>query len=581
VSVGGSTAMGRATGWEENTQQETRFSAAHLRLGFGSVNSDAIHAALQSRPDVLQASLKDGRSIVTTTAVLAEEQDILRHAREGRGQCVRLDFIYKCRDPSLAPEQRAAVGHVLASRDRVTLVAAQAGPQGDVVLRSTIQAIESTGLRVVMLTPTSQGKDGLHQRGFGGAEELRELFGNKELLGRARGQVIWFDSAHQTGRHSLKRIIEATKDLGARIVLSYECDARDSSRGNAIGLLRKGAGLGIGPAIQAGPDQAPSNKPLAKMLDAIEKQGNVREFKWDGQRDAALCKAHAEAIKAGKSVAVFAANANEAERITGLLRAGLREAGKIQGEDVTFGRLVRLGWAEADWRNPKRYQEGQVVQFIRPGGGFAAGTRGVVSRIDAGGEVRVRTERGERALPLGMAARFQVYRSDTLPLAVGDRIRLTQGMRMPDGRLVNSGQPFTVAGFTPTGDIQTTAGRNFPRSIVLHAGYQTRLTDFEANVSVAIGQSAFIERVAPGRYPAISEARNRLFLGLIWDSGHKNDNPPVRKPLQTQRMQSGGFSKRGGGILRTPLCEKPIWPRKRCICLLYRGLASGYCRGLY
>jgi hypothetical protein len=59
---------------------------------------------------------------------------------------------------------------------------------------------------------------------------------------------------------------------------------------------------------------------------------------------------------------------------------------------------------------------------------------------------------GEK-LPLQYADRFEVYRPAQLPLAVGDRVRVTAGGKTRDGqhRLAN-GALFTVQGFTRQGD---------------------------------------------------------------------------------------------------------------------------------
>ena len=61
---------------------------------------------------------------------------------------------------------------------------------------------------------------------------------------------------------------------------------------------------------------------------------------------------------------------------------------------------------------------------------------------------------GDQPLPLDQAARFQVYRPETMRLATGDRLRVTADGKTADGRhRLNNGALYTVQGFTAAGDL--------------------------------------------------------------------------------------------------------------------------------
>jgi hypothetical protein len=57
-------------------------------------------------------------------------------------------------------------------------------------------------------------------------------------------------------------------------------------------------------------------------------------------------------------------------------------------------------------------------------------------------------------IPTELADRFEVYRPVALPLAAGDRVRITAGGKTKDGKhRLNNGSLLTVQGFTRSGDI--------------------------------------------------------------------------------------------------------------------------------
>lgn len=61
---------------------------------------------------------------------------------------------------------------------------------------------------------------------------------------------------------------------------------------------------------------------------------------------------------------------------------------------------------------------------------------------------------GAAPLPLEQAGRFQVFRPSTLPVAPGDRLRITRNGRTADGKHdLRNGSIYSVRGFTKAGDL--------------------------------------------------------------------------------------------------------------------------------
>jgi ATP-dependent exoDNAse (exonuclease V) alpha subunit len=60
---------------------------------------------------------------------------------------------------------------------------------------------------------------------------------------------------------------------------------------------------------------------------------------------------------------------------------------------------------------------------------------------------------GNETLPLQHPERFSVFRKGTVRLAAGDLVRPTAGGKTKDGRRLENGQTYAVAGFTKGGDV--------------------------------------------------------------------------------------------------------------------------------
>src|SRR5262249_7047431 len=66
-------------------------------------------------------------------------------------------------------------------------------------------------------------------------------------------------------------------------------------------------------------------------------------------------------------------------------------------------------------------------------------------------------------IPTEVAEHYEVYRPVQLPLAVGDRVRITVGGKTKDGKKLANGSLFTLKGFNRRGDIMVDGGRVIDR----------------------------------------------------------------------------------------------------------------------
>ena len=101
--------------------------------------------------------------------------------------------------------------------------------------------------------------------------------------------------------------------------------------------------------------------------------------------------------------------------------------------------------SEAERGLATTYRPGDVIQFHQNAKGFKKGDRLIVT--------------DPAAVPLAEAAKFQLYRSERIDLAEGDKIRFTATVKTLDGKhKLSNGSTKTVAGFTPAGDMRLDNG---------------------------------------------------------------------------------------------------------------------------
>ena len=183
----------------------------------------------------------------------------------------------------------------------------------------------------------------------------------------------------------------------------------------------------------------------------------------------------------------------EGARVTAEVRDRLRAEDRL-GEEREFQRLVPLHLTEAQRRDPRNYQPGDVLQYEQNAPEHRRGSRLVV--------------RDGEELPLTQAERFQVYRPEALHVASGDRLRLTHNGMTKDGHRLNNGEILTVRGFSASGDIVDQRGWAVPRAFghISH-GYVT------TSVSA---QSRTVDRVlvAMGKESLPAVSREQLYVSL-------------------------------------------------------------------
>src|SRR5438132_7260522 len=154
---------------------------------------------------------------VTTREVITREWNIVCLAQEGLGGHAPLCANYRPANASLDAEQRQAVGHILSSRDFVTLFRGGAGTGKSFALREVQAALKRDGRTVRVLAPQRQQVADLERDGFAGAQTVSAFLARCSM---PRGAVVLVDEAGPIGGGHMLQLLQCVKENDGRVVLS-------------------------------------------------------------------------------------------------------------------------------------------------------------------------------------------------------------------------------------------------------------------------------------------------------------------------------------------------------------------------
>ena len=486
--------------------------AESLKRAVGKSGPEEVEEAFR-RHDLVFGD-KDGRRMVTTRDVVSEESRMIAFARDGRGTEQTLGAgPHAFQRDWLNEGQRRAVRHVLGSRDRVVVVRGAAGVGKTSMMQEAVEAIEANGKRVFTFAPSADASRGvLRGEGFSNAETVARLLADERLQRKLPGQVIWIDEAGLLGTKTTASVFDLAERIDARVILSGDRRQHGSvERGAALRLLEEQAGLVPAEITDIQRQKGRYKQAVEALSDGrteagfkeLDDLGFIREVA-DDERFRVMACDYVAAVESGKSALVVSPTHREGDRISAEIRRELKDRGRIAKDEHNVLRLAPLNFTTADKADDVSYTPGDVLEFHQNAKGYRKGQRLAAA---AG-----------RKLPLGQAARFQVYRSASLALAAGDTVRITKNGSTADGKhRLNNGARYTVKGFTKAGDIVLNNGWTVAKSFG-HLDYGHVVTSHASQGKtvdrVFIGQSAesFPASSREQFYVSVSRGRERATI---------------------------------------------------------------------
>jgi conjugative relaxase-like TrwC/TraI family protein len=438
---------------------ERKIVTEALKRGLGTVTVAGVQKEVSNRP--LISSDITGRRMATTNEMLGLESRLIAFARDGRGRYRPLGNPDRpCSRDWFNEGQKAAVRHVLGSRDRVMVIRGVAGTGKTTLEREIGEALFEVGRPVAALAQSVKASREVlrEEGGFANADTVARFLKDEQMQQAVKGGVILVDEASQLGSRDMLKVFGVADAVGARVILVGDRrQHRSVTAGEPLELLEELAGLPVSEVTEILRQQGDYKKAARDLsegrtgeaFEELDKLGWIREVD-DGERYEQLSAAYLAAVgekKRGgeqKSALVVSPTHAEADRITGAIRTGLKAQGKLGKERIVTA-WTPTHLTDAEKADPTQYEPGDMLQFHQNAKGYAKGSR----LIAADGSVQ----------PTDVATRFEVYRPTQLALAVGDRVRITAGGKSKDGKhRLSNGSLFTVEGFTKRGDIVVDRG---------------------------------------------------------------------------------------------------------------------------
>lgn len=401
---------------------------------------------------------EEGTTKLTSREALGWELEIVVAAHDGRNQHPALSPTYKASE-ALSPEQTAAVVKILGSRDFVTLFRGGAGTGKSFALKEVERGLVAAKRPVVVLAPQRQQVQDLQADGLR-ADTVASLLQTKQL---PRDAVVIVDEAGQVGGRDLAQLVRTVQAHGGRLILSGDTRQHGPvAASDALRAIEKHAGLKpaeIQTIRRQDTARAASQKQrefirgyrsavaaaakgkIVESFDRLDEMGCVRELAVGACRDA-LAAEYLSAINRKERALVVAQTRDEVRGVNEVIRARLREAGKI-GEGATLTTCQPLDLSGAQKRDPRFYEAGQLACFLRSYGRYAKGDlctiaganeRGVI--IEKNGRLSTLSYRYTDRIVVGAAANMEI--------APGDRLQLKFNGKSIEGARLNNGELVTV-----------------------------------------------------------------------------------------------------------------------------------------
>jgi len=494
---------------------ERKLLTEALKRGVGAVTVEDVTREMRERP--LIRSDVAGRKMATTKEMLTLESRLIDFARQGRGRCRPLGEPDRpCSREWFNEGQKAAVRHVLSSRDRVMIIRGVAGTGKTTLEQEIGEALAEAKRPVVALAQSvTASRDVLRlEAGFASADTVARFLKDKEMQESARGGVVLVDEASQLGTRDMIHVFDVAEAVGARVLLVGDRKQnRSVTAGEPLKLLEESAGLKVAEVTEILRQQGDYKKAAEALSEGRTEEGfaELDKLGWikqvpDADRYKQLADAYLAAVSEkkkngeSKSALVVSMTHAEANRITDAVRAGLKAQGKLGEEHIVKG-WIPAHLTDAQKADATEYEPGDLLQFHQNAPGYTKGSRMIV-----GDAVKP---------PTGLANRFELYRPTQFALAVGDRVRITAGGKTKDDEhRLSNGSLLTVQGFTKRGDIIVDHGWVIDRDFG-HLTYGVAITSHASQgvtvdkVFVGVSSESFPATYQRTAYVAVTRGREQ------------------------------------------------------------------------
>jgi hypothetical protein len=222
-----------------------------LRRGIGRVSVDQAKAFAFQDPRFVRPN--PGARIVTTREVLHDESEMLKGVDSGRGRCEEIGRGGSWNPTSLvSDEQKAAVEHILRSRDLVIAIRGMAGTGKTTMMKEAVQAMVAlSGKEVLLFAPSSAATEVLKEQGFNASDTVQSLMTNTLVQDAARGKILLVDEAGFLSAKQMRWLVKFAGENECRLILCGDSRQHHAvERGGLAACSGKDRRAGAGRAHQ-------------------------------------------------------------------------------------------------------------------------------------------------------------------------------------------------------------------------------------------------------------------------------------------------------------------------------------------
>jgi ATP-dependent exoDNAse (exonuclease V) alpha subunit len=342
------------------------------------------------------------------------------------------------------------------------------------------------------------------------------------------GQVLIIDEAGMVSSQDMADLLALAKMKDARVVFSGDtAQIKSVDEGDALRVLERESNLRRVSLLEVQRQtnaeykaavEALRNHP-AKGYELLEKMRAIREVDWRF-RAQEVCKEYREASAMlnakgkARTVLVVAAAHDEINGITHAIRADRKRVGEI-GDGHSFLKFSALNWTDAQKKQTKNYQPGQVLAFHQ-------GIKGVAEKNESLDVVRCaksqvtarRADGKEIQIKSNHVKAFGVFEKQEIEVSAGDKLLLQANWKAKGKHAfkATNGELVTVAAVEP-GAIHLEDGRELP------AAYRQFTHGYAVTAHRSQGKTVDYEVIAADRMPKdlfyVSATRAREGLTVV------------------------------------------------------------------
>ncbi|MEP7351225.1 MAG: MobF family relaxase [Sphingorhabdus sp.] len=468
---------------EKLGERQSVFSAADLekeagRFGLGAVRQTQIGAAMDR-------AMKDGalapRKFIdkrgaefggfTTASNIDNEQRLLRAEANGRASVAAIKTPMQAAkavaraalasEHPWTPDQQKAAKALLTSQNRVTAVQGYAGTAKTTTVLATVAGeAQSQGYNVTALAPTASAARTLGEAlGLRGETVAKHLTSPTSEI--SKGHSVWVvDEASMLSARDTATLLESAEKTKARVILVGDVKQLGSVGAGAAFAQLQDAGMATAKLAEI----VRQTNPLTKEAVEASIHGDARRALDALDRGGGRIIAHADPVERMKAMAKdYAALSPKDQRSTIVIdpsRAGrdalnaeirtqLVASSRLTGKAVTMRALESKGLTEAEARDARSYEVGDVVRFARDYAdkGIAKREAVTVTGIDvAKNAIALEKADGQsvdwRPRQWG-AGKSEAFTPGSIEIMKGDRVEFTRNDRTLSRE--NGGRALVVA----------------------------------------------------------------------------------------------------------------------------------------